>query len=181
MEFLKIIKEITYIKKFKSDFIVDYLNSWMESNNCLCIQMEFCEYDLKGIITLKNSFPDELDVINYCISFEIFDEIIECVQYLHSRDPQIIHRDLKPGNVLLYLKPKNGRFVKLCDFGIAVDHKTKALQTTSGKCTMVHTQNVGTPTYMAPEVRLRVKYNTKADIYSIGMIALELFKREKYK
>ena len=87
--------------------------------------MEFCEYNLDSIINIKNAFNISLNEINYYISGELFREIVDCVQYLHSSNPRLIHRDLKPANILITAKPINERYVKLCDFGIAVEHKTK--------------------------------------------------------
>ena len=174
-DFYNIIKEVKILDKFKSIFIVDYINAWMEPNKCLYIQMEFCEYNLDAIINMKNTFNMSLNDINYYISCELFREIVECVQYLHSRVPPIMHRDLKPANILITAKHTNKRYVKLCDFGIAVDHKTKTMYSTRGK-SQTHTANVGTPVYMAPEVMRGRDYNRSADIYSLGMIALDMFK-----
>ena len=165
-----------YLDKLKSDFVVNYMSSWMETENHLCIQMEFCEYDLKGIITLKNNFDYSLNAINYFISCEIFREILECVQFLHSLKPPIIHRDLKPANILLNIEEKNGRFVKICDFGLAVAHKISSTEKSINK-SMEHSKGVGTYRYMAPEIVSGLRYNTKADIYSIGMIAQNLFEQ----
>src|SRR5882757_6385576 len=100
-EFLKMIEEVHKMKELKSIYIVDYNTSWIDSDYRLCIQMEFCENSLQNIINLKNIFNPSLNAINYYISSELFREILECVQYLHSRDPPIIHRDLKPQNILL--------------------------------------------------------------------------------
>ena len=147
----EIIKEVKFLKEIKSIYIVDYITSWMESDKSLCIQMEFCEYSLKDIIVMKNTFNSSLNEINYYISCELFREIVECVQYLHSRNPRIIHRDLNPANILITAEPNNKRFVKLCDFGIAVNHKTKSMYSNNSK-SEIHTQNVGTPGFMAPEV-----------------------------
>jgi serine/threonine protein kinase len=60
----------------------------------------------------------------------------------------------------------NGRFVKLADFGISVIHEFNDQS---------HTKCSGTFDYMAPEVFTSRKYDTKADIYSIGRIVEELF------
>ena len=49
------------------------------------------------------------------------------------------------------------------------------MNSTRGK-SQTHTADVGTPNYMAPEVSRGRKYNTSADIYSLGMIALDMFK-----
>jgi serine/threonine protein kinase len=61
----------------------------------------------------------------------------------------------------------NGRFVKLCDFGLATFHESEDQS---------HSSRVETSKYMAQEVKISRKYDTKADIYSLGVIAQELFK-----
>jgi serine/threonine protein kinase len=58
----------------------------------------------------------------------------------------------------------NGRFVKLGDFGLSVTHQFNES----------HTQCSGTLKYMAPEVIKSRKYDTKADIYSLGVIIEEI-------
>jgi serine/threonine protein kinase len=93
-------------------------------------------------------------------------ETIECVRYLHVRN--VIHRDLKPANILI-TNGINGRFIKLADFGISVYHEFSEQS---------HTQDSGTPKYMAPEVVFSRKYDIKADIFSLGKIVEELFNIE---
>jgi serine/threonine protein kinase len=65
----------------------------------------------------------------------------------------------------------NGRFVKLADFGLSVNHEFKDQS---------HTQFLGTLQYMAPEVMRTRKYDTKADIYSLGIIVEKLFDTKSY-
>jgi serine/threonine protein kinase len=107
--------------------------------------------------------------IEYYISSELFVEILESVNYLHKLNPPIIHRDLKPANILI-TNGLNGRFVKIADFGLAKYH-TFSDET--------HTQGVGTVKYIAPEVLKGRNYNTKADIFSLG-VAEELFDIDVY-
>ncbi|CAG2173484.1 unnamed protein product, partial [Oppiella nova] len=140
-------RDVRSLRKVRSDYVVEYYNSWIEGN-ALYNQMEFCSQNLRNILEVKP-------------------QIVESVQYLHDWDPQIIHRDLKPENILIIENAKKGRFVKLCDFGLAVEHRTASQR---------HTKYLGTPDYMAPEVSMpQTKYGTKADIYSLGIIAMELF------
>jgi serine/threonine protein kinase len=89
------------------------------------------------------------------------------VDYLHRQ--KIIHRDLKPSNILITEGIKS-RFVKLGDFGLAVNHYFEEQS---------HSQWTGTIKYMAPEVKNGRNYNMKADIYSLGVIIRELFQIEE--
>jgi serine/threonine protein kinase len=68
---------------------------------------------------LKNN-SQMMKTMCYFICCELFTEMIECVHYLHGRN--IIHRDLKPANILI-TDGINGRFVKLADFGLSVNHE----------------------------------------------------------
>jgi len=130
--------------------------------------MELCFCTLEQILFKKQAeFPrKELEVMSrleYYISSELFKEILKGVDYLHKQDPPIIHRDLKPTNVLI-TDGMNGKFVKLADFGLAVVHDKHT-----------HTQDVGSIKYIAPEVLKGRNYDTKADIYSLGVIIQNLF------
>ncbi len=101
--------------------------------------------------------------IGYYISSELFVEILESVEYLHKQ--KVIHRDLNPTNILI-TKGINNRFVKIADFVLAVIHEyTK----------QSHINDRGTVKYMTPEVVSGTKYNIKADIFSLGKIAQNIF------
>jgi serine/threonine-protein kinase len=86
---------------------------------------------------IKNGLQD-MKILCFYILCELFTEIIECVHYLHRRN--VIHRDLKPANILI-TNGINGRFVKLADFGLSVNHEFNDQS---------HTQDSGTLKYMAP-------------------------------
>ncbi|ETI37150.1 TKL/DRK protein kinase [Phytophthora nicotianae] len=86
-------------------------------------------------------------------------EIVQALEYLHSRKPSLIHRDLKSSNILLTNKLEP----KLIDFGVSRD-----------KIDLTMTGEIGTPYWTAPEVLEGKRYTERADIYSFGVMLSEL-------
>ena len=145
----------------------------------LFIQMELCDDTIHNYIN-KNL---ELDKIIY-----YFKNIVEGVKYLHKNN--IIHRDLKPSNILI----KND-IPKICDFGLSkkINLSTEKnnelilykkeeyldieLNNFSNSSSSSNSSNfsydIGTSIYRAPEINTG-KYNNKIDVYSIGIILIEL-------
>src|SRR5918999_5768039 len=85
----------------------------------------------------------------------------------HAEQHHIVHRDLKPENVMV---TSEGR-VKIADFGIA--KATGRIQTSSVLTAAGST--VGTPNYMAPEQAMGREVGPWTDLYSVGVMAFEIF------
>jgi hypothetical protein len=148
---------------------------WLEQKKdksvTLHIEMELCNMSLdKFIETLEKDLnlerSDGLINFNYYISSEIFIGILEGVNFLHKQKPQIIHRDLKPENIMLKMDKYKNFHIKIADFGLATLHKF---------ADQSHKPDKGDVKYMAPEVGNFEIYDTKSDIYSLGMILKDLF------
>ena len=101
---------------------------------------------------------------------ELFVPICQAVQHAHQKG--IVHRDLKPANILVTIV--DGRPVpKVIDFGVA---KATAGKLTDESLSTQFGAVVGTLEYMAPEQAgfAGVDIDTRADIYSLGVILYEL-------
>ncbi|KAK8558300.1 hypothetical protein V6N13_038773 [Hibiscus sabdariffa] len=90
------------------------------------------------------------------------------ILYLHNEaNPPIIHRNIKANNILLDFK-----FIpKVSDFGIS---RLAPLPDAEGASTHVSTLVKGTPGYLDPEYFLTHKLTDKSDVYSLGVVFLEL-------
>jgi hypothetical protein len=156
-------------------YLVGQYDAWFENPKdnvlTLYIHMELCRKSLEDIIDeihndIRMKTDEYLTPIGYYITIQLFFEILESVDFLHTQNPPLIHRDLKPGNILLKEYSNSYRFVKIADFGLMATHDFSD---------PTHTSDKGTARYTAPEVISSRNYSTKADIYSVGVILKEMF------
>ncbi|KAG0661376.1 hypothetical protein C6P45_001390 [Maudiozyma exigua] len=146
-------REIQFLASLKQmPNITRYYGSYLQ-NTSLWIIMEYCAGgSLRSLLR-----PGKIDEKYIGV---IMRELLIALSFIHKDN--IIHRDIKAANVLI----SNDGSIKLCDFGVAAQLN----QASNRRQTMA-----GTPYWMAPEVIMDgVYYDTKADIWSLGITAYEI-------
>jgi serine/threonine-protein kinase len=110
--------------------------------------------------------PERLEHVEIC---DVLVEVTHALEAAHEAG--IVHRDLKPDNIFL-AKTRKGIEVKLLDFGIA---KLSAGGMHAPVDVTQPGTMIGTPQYIAPEQARSAPLDGRADIYSLGVVAFELF------
>jgi eukaryotic-like serine/threonine-protein kinase len=90
----------------------------------------------------------------------------------HAHRQGVIHRDIKPANIMIVPSDQDPLFVKVVDFGVAkllpinnLQEESQALTTFGEVC--------GSPVYMSPEQCAGQALDSRADIYSMGVVLYE--------
>ncbi|XP_078515907.1 serine/threonine-protein kinase PAK 6 isoform X1 [Lissotriton helveticus] len=143
--------EVVIMRDYRHVNVVEMYKSYLVGEE-LWVLMEFVQGGALTDIVSQTRLSEE-QIATVCES------VLQALAYLHSQG--VIHRDIKSDSILLTL---DGR-VKLSDFGFCAQiskdvPKRKSL--------------VGTPYWMAPEVITRSPYSTEVDIWSLGIMVIEM-------
>ena len=143
--------ESLILKQINSEYIVKYVDSFID-NEHFNIVMEYCDNkDLKSFI---NIHKNNNELINEEVIYNIILDMCCGIKEIHSKN--LIHSDLKPENIFI----SKDYEIKIGDFGINIMNCAKTQK--------------GIFNYMAPEIINDQEYNKKVDIWSLGCILYEL-------
>ncbi|XP_057899805.1 serine/threonine-protein kinase PAK 2-like [Melospiza georgiana] len=149
------VNEIQIMKRYRSPNVVNFLDSYLVGEE-LWLVLEYMDGGaLSDIISTTALYEDEAAAISR--------ECLQGLDFLHSN--HVIHQDVKSRNILL----KTDGSVKLGDFGLS----TQLIPEQSRRCSVV-----GTPWWLAPEVLTGQPYGPKVDIWSFGIVGIEMIEQE---
>ncbi|XP_068858566.1 serine/threonine-protein kinase PAK 3-like [Aphelocoma coerulescens] len=145
------VNEIQVMRDSKNANLVNYVDSYLVDEE-LWLVMEYMDGgSLHDVIRETRMAEGEIAAVSR--------ECLQGLDFLHSK--QVIHRDIKSHNILLGLDGS----VKLADFGLAAQLTPEQSKRRSA---------AGTTHWMAPEIFTRKPYGPKVDIWSFGIVGIEM-------
>ena len=175
-----IINEILVMRENKHPNVVNYLDSYLVGDE-LWVVMEYLPGgSLTDVVT--ETCMDEGQIAAVCR------EVLQALEFLHYN--HVIHRDIKSDNILLGLDGSVKLSNKLIllklflDIQLVIYFCLFLFTADFGFCAQIspeqskRTTMVGTPYWMAPEVVTRKQYGPKVDLWSLGIMAIEMIDGE---
>ncbi|KAJ9184565.1 hypothetical protein P3X46_004279 [Hevea brasiliensis] len=151
------INEVNIISSLRHRNLVQFMGWCHEQDEYLLVY----EYMPKG--SLHDHLFGNRRTLPWNVRYSTALALASALKYLHEdAEPRVLHRDIKPGNILL----REDFTAKVGDFGISRFVNTQLRTQRSNP--------VGTPGYVAPEFRRDGRATTQSDMYSFGVVALEI-------
>ena len=151
------VREMSIAARVRHPNLVQFIGATVENEPV--ILMELMAYSLRSILEKRPLNPAQIHSISL--------DVAQAINYLHLMRPDpVIHRDISSANVLLNPTLNNQWMAKLSDYGSA------------NFVRRILTAGPGNPTYAAPEAGDPSKQGPKMDVYSFGVLLLEMCTRK---
>ena len=152
-------REMAVAARVSHPNLLRFLGAKLEGG--MAILTELMPTSLRALVDRGHANPDDRLSREHIIS--IATDVACALNYLHHMTPDpIIHRDLSSANVLLQPTPNGGWLAKVSDYGSANFQR------------QLRTENPGSPVYAAPESHNPALQSPKMDIYSFGVLLVEM-------
>ncbi|KAF8667058.1 hypothetical protein HU200_053234 [Digitaria exilis] len=156
--------EVELLSRLRSPYLLGLIGHCSEGGHRLLVYEFMANGGLQEHLYPNRGSCGGISKLDWDIRMRIALEAAKGLEYLHERvNPPVIHRDFKSSNILL---DKDFR-ARVSDFGLAKLGSDRA----GGH---VSTRVLGTQGYVAPEYALTGHLTTKSDVYSYGVVLLEL-------
>lgn len=162
---LSMVREIRTLGQIRHRNLVKLENFWLRKDYGLILYTYMPNGSLYDVLHEKKPPPS----LEWNVRYKIAVGIAHGLAYLHyDCDPPIVHRDIKPNNILL----DSDMEPHIADFGIAklLDQSSTSIPSLSV---------LGTIGYIAPENAYTTASTRECDVYSYGVVLLELITRKK--
>src|ERR1043165_5708671 len=163
--------ETRFMREARAQAIVNHrnvstiLNFGVSPEGKLFLVMEYLEGE-----DLRNFLKKSGGKIEPMLACELMRQALEGLHEAHTCG--LVHRDIKPSNIMIIKDHRGQPWVKILDLGLA---KMVGGQTDLMTITMdTANQLIGTPAYMSPEQVAGSKVDSRADLYSIGVVFYEI-------
>lgn len=137
--------------------------------------------------TVADAIKDTSSIFRGSVVLRTCVGLLRATSYIHNCTPPMVHRDIKPENVMLddHMDPVLIDF-SFCKF-LESEHeaeptkkrKKRKKQISATEEKSKNTGNLGTPTYVAPEVLEAKPYDARADVWSLGVLFLEALQKKR--
>ncbi|KAL4389209.1 hypothetical protein AHAS_Ahas03G0022200 [Arachis hypogaea] len=152
--------EVNYLGQLSHPHLVKLIGYCLEDEHRLLVYEFMPRGSLENHLFRRGSYFQPL---SWCLRLKVALGAAKGLAFLHSAETKVIYRDFKTSNVLL----DSNYNAKLSDFGLAKDGPT-------GDKSHVSTRVMGTYGYAAPEYLATGHLTAKSDVFSFGVVLLEM-------